>query len=345
MAKTVTTVKFDDSAFTPFLSQYGPYAPDTYVDFGSETFSEIYNSLVQSGSLPEAIVQNLAEPAATLSVLATMANPDGAIDETGLLTVKTDEEGLVSRVYGPGLFSDGAGGIVLRIGKNILPATHKGTTVTVGELSGRLRFSVVQAGDEERLRVVLPLKHSVQPETVYECAVLLAAGIDCTQADIEDGLDAGEPLCAYLRPATGGGGKFIKLGDLDQGDHAIAGVVESDKPEYGRFRFELADGRIVNLNTYLKTQVEGLAAAGMSAEKLSGFYAGKKLRVLSKEIKGNRCFVKCQIITDAPLQLGAAKLASTPKLPAAKPAAAAKRTPTIKKTVKVAGDSYANNPF
>lgn len=347
----VTTVKFDDDTLKAFISYFPAQhlKADDYNAFGNAHFHAIYRHLVTSG-LDAGAVDSMAEAASSLSVLAALSMPSGEFDEANLITAKTDANGSISRVYGPALFADKEGGICLRIGGNIAPATHEGDVVTVGSLSGRLRYAYVQMGDDSALRVTLPLKNADVPDVIYECAVILNDK-DLNQAEIQDGLEAGEALGTYLRPLGSGGGKFIKLGDLDIGvDYTIAAVVESDYNGSTIYSLELDDGRVVSLNKDLKPMVCNMAVKS-GLEAASKYFAGSKLRVLAKENKGGKWFCSAQI--DTPFNFDPSALMpskATATLPAgSKPSKATARkgkgaTVTTSAT-DVAGDKFAKNPF
>lgn len=318
-------IKFDDASLTALLSFAGPLTPASpsspYVSIGMGEFAKMIQSALAQ-DIPDSAVGNLAAPATGLVELVNAASGGrGGIDDSALLTLKVDITGGVDRVYGPALFAaDDGRTTVIRIGKNIFPVAQTDTTVSVGHLSGRLRFSTASNGVDDRLRVNAVFKDSADQS--YEVSVVLSEGNEYTQDDIEDGLASGEPLATYLR-SVGAGGKFVKLGDLDEGMYQIAAIVDSAKPEYGRFKIELIDGKVVSLNQYLKTRIEGLANAGMDSAQLTGFYAGKYLWIISKETKGNKSYVSCQI-TDGDDNTKPAIAVAPPKpgLPPA-PAAAA----------------------
>ena len=309
-------VRFDESSMTTLIEYVGPFNRDAFVSISEEDFQKAVDKALEV--LPAEVVGNLAVPVQAIIDLATAASGDRGYDATGLLTLKTGLAGDIERVYGPALFAAEDGRTtVIRIGKTILPVAQTDTTVSVGNLAGKLRLSTVTTQDGERARVTAVLKTG---ETAFEVAVLLAADSDYTVDDIEDGLSSGEPLATYLRPLAPGG-KFIKLGDLDPGMYEIKAIVESSKPEYGRFRIELIDGKIVSPNTYLKTRIDSLANAGLGADGISSFYAGKFLWIISKEIKGNKSYVNCQITDSndnpAPALKPAAKASSLPTAAAA----------------------------
>ncbi len=306
-------VRFDESSLTTLLEYVGPFERGVYVSVSGLDFHDaIEKALVD---LPAEVVGNLAAPAMAIVDLATAASAGRGYDATGLITLKTGLTGDIERIYGPALFAAEDGRTtVIRIGKTILPVAQTDTTVSVGNLAGKLRLSTVTTPDGDRARVTAVLKDDTN---AFEVSVLLAAESDYSADDIEDGLASGEPLATYLRPLASGG-KFVKLGDLDPGMYEIAGIVESSKPEYGRFRIELVNGKVVSPNTYLKTRIDSLANAGLGVEGISQFYAGKYLWIISKDTKGNKSYVNCQI-TDgsdntAPALTPAAK---APSLPAA----------------------------
>lgn len=319
MSKTV--IKFDDSSLTAFLGFAGQFTPESpsspYVSLGMVEFAAIIETALTQ--IPAEVVGTLAAPATGLVDLVTAASAGRGYDETALLTLKTDVTGGVERVYGPAMFAAEDGRTtVIRIGKNVFPVAQTDTTVSVGTLSGRLRFSTSSNGVEDRLRVTAVFKDD--QDQAYDVSVVLSADNAYTQDEIEDGLASGEPLATYLRPVVAGG-KFVKLGDLEVGMYQIAAIVESAKPEFGRFKIELIDGKIVSLNQFLKTRIDGLANAGMDAAGLTSYYAGKYLWIISKEVKGSKSYVTCQICDGDGDTAPALTPAATPKpgLPPAAP--------------------------
>lgn len=294
MSKSV--IRFDDSSLTAFLSFAGRFAPSSsgqYVSLGMPEFAAIIeNALTQ---IPAEVVGTLAAPATGLVDLVTAAaGGRGGVDESALLTLKVDATGGVERVYGPALFAAEDGRTtVIRIGKNIYPVAQTDTTVSVGTLSGKLRFSTTSYGTDDRLRVNAILKDSADQS--YEVSVVLAADSSYTQDDIEDGLASGEPLAFYLRPVVAGG-KFCNLRDLEPGIYEIAAIVDAVNSKFDRFKIELVDGRITGLNKQLDLKIEGLANAGLDTPALSRHYAGKFLWIIGVQRKGDKSYVDVQIL-------------------------------------------------
>lgn len=341
---TKSVIKFDDSSLTAFLSFAGRFAPSSsgqYVSLGMAEFAAIIQKAMTQ--IPAEVVGTLAAPATGLVDLVTAAaGGRGGVDDSALLTLKVDATGGVERVYGPAMFAAEDGRTtVIRIGKNIYPVAQTDTTVSVGTLSGRLRFSTSSNGFEDRLRVNAIFKDA--DDQSFEVSVVLAEGSEYTQDEIEDGLSSGEPLATYLRPVVAGG-KFVKLGDLEPGMYQIAAIVESAKPEFGRFKIELIDGKVVSLNQFLKTRIDGLANAGMDAAGLTSYYAGKFLWIISKEVKGSKSYVTCQICDGDGDTAPALNPAATPKpgLPPAPTAAKPALDPRIASILARASGGPAN---
>lgn len=327
MSKNV--IRFDDSSLTALLSfagQLTPASPSSpYVSLGMGEFAKMIESALAQ-DIPDSTVGNLAVPATGLVYLVNAAaGGRGGIDDSALLTLKLDATGGVDRVYGPAMFAaDDGRTTVIRIGKNVYPVAQTGTTISVGYLSGDLRFSTSSYGTDERLRVNAILKDAEDQR--YEVSVVLSADNSYTQDDIEDGLASGAPLATYLRP-LGAGGKFCNLRDLEPGIYEIAAVVDAVNSKFDRFKIELVDGRITGLNKALERQIEGLANAGLDTPALSRHYAGKFLWIISVTRTGDKSKVDARFLSrdDLDNTAGSAVVAAPPKpgLPPAPAAAAA----------------------
>lgn len=69
----------------------------------------------------------------------------GDFDDSYVLGVKADENGMVEQVYGPAVLSNEDGAIIIKAGANQFPLTINGTSATCGSLSGDIE--VVEKGE------------------------------------------------------------------------------------------------------------------------------------------------------------------------------------------------------
>ena len=349
----MTTYTFDNSTLVPFFANSAiTFRPDAkgYASVGLGDIDDICTAMVQEFE-DEEFVTRLAGPVLAIEQLISIAagnleTTDRELDTKAVLTLFIDPEtGDVTKAFGPALFAND-GKVVIRFGKNFIPVVTQGDRVTVGECVGRVHFESGESSEGVYLKGSLRLKSPAVDgqDDVYIIPLIFARGTDITPGDIVDSLESGSALADFLQSAQGGG-KYAKLADLEIGeDFEIAGIDGSGNPAYGQYRIELVDGRIVSLNQELRVKVEGLASAGL--EIATRHFAGKYLRILKKDYKGGKNYVKAQIVNLQPVALGAARVAA--ELPAAEPkqlpAAAAKPTSFVQDRLSKLKAKVATTP-
>lgn len=301
---------FDSASLVSFFANSAKVFPTNakgYAPVSIAGISEICDELVAEFEGDDDFALKLAAPVLAVEQLlniATASDPAIEVDESSIMTVLVDQDmGVVAKVFGPGIFAlDDT--TVIRFGDNFIPVQVKGDRVKVGEVVGRLHFEKVEYKDGDFLKGSLYLK--VSDDTTYAVPLVFPRDTTMSPIDIVDSLEAGAPLSDFLASAKGGGGKYVKLGDLEVGgEYEIAGIDGTGNPSWGQYRIELVDGRIVSLNSALKNAIE--PAARENLEKVSRRYTGKVLKIYDKSPRKDGGWdVKARVINPQPLSLGAA---------------------------------------
>ena len=158
----------------------------------------------------------------------------GDFDDSYVLGVKADENGMVEQVYGPAVLSNEDGAIIIKAGANQFPLTINGTSATCGSLSGDIE--VVEKGEAPNqylsvsfdVYLPAPIDQGIEiPFVLDKDAAIPAKG------KFKQDLKAGA-IAQYLRKA-GQGGSWVGMNDLSIGEYAVTALAENEPhPDYGR---------------------------------------------------------------------------------------------------------------
>lgn len=157
-----------------------------------------------------------------------------------VLTVKLDSDMMVERVYGPAIFSDDDGNLILQIGNNRVPATLEGAKLKCGTFSGDVEMQEVDGKDDHGKDVkLLVVKWWIYQDDWTEemngisIPFVLDRTASLTKAAFRKALSQGD--IGKFVAVAGKGGNYIKLDELDIGEYRILEIEENDPhPEYGR---------------------------------------------------------------------------------------------------------------
>ncbi len=199
-------------------------------EFSSETWHDIgLNDL--SPDEQEGLVYLLTE-----SGLADQ--PD--YNPNNVLLVKA-ADGVLSEVYGPGIFSDGSN-IVLKVGANHCILTQKGDRLTVGNLQGKI--SVSSKVDSVGVEYPLAQVSFISPDKeIFKVRIALdGKNEEVTVGNLEAAILSEESLLPYLAPIPA---PVLKMHELGIGEWEVR-AISSNEGEYGiSHKLHLSTGQVV----------------------------------------------------------------------------------------------------
>lgn len=229
---------------------------------------------------------------ATVSEFLNLAKGESDIELNlnNVLLVKTNDDRMLDRVYGPSIFreSQDGDGLIMKVGANSFPIVIQNERLIVGFLKGRFQWQTKQRldGSSYDLLVARLADSRADDPTVYEIGCSLAEKEPTTEVNgklqsnplflsqpkLDKLLESGAGLGQFFTSAPSGNGSVFKMQQLpSNSEHEVVGVVATEPhPEYGvSYILRLAGGAAVfargNSETFLKKNlatVQNQIAAG-----------------------------------------------------------------------------------
>ena len=227
-------MKFDATTFS-FLNEM-----DFLPGFSNVSQQDLQNQVMQAMSLGIDISElpEVGVIEAFDTILKGLAPAIvGEFDETNVLSVKADPNGMVEAVYGPAIFGSEDGTMVLKCGQNLYKFTHKGTEGACG-LTGDIEVVEKEGkGEDGQPETYLSVSFDVYlPNPIdqtIEIPLILDAGKKVTKGKFKQDIKAGN-IAQYLKGVPTGG-NWVGMNDLAIGEYLMSGLEEnSPSAEYGR---------------------------------------------------------------------------------------------------------------
>ena len=290
--------------------------PSIFMDESVEAQGQVYKNyslddletIVETLDLSPTVQDQIFSLVQGLQDLVTLAGNSLVESDPSLVAVQFTE-GLPSRAYAPALFQskpqdDGSTFLALKIGNNIIKVN---SDYSFGEVKGEApKLVTKKSADGLKDVLTASVKFKSLSGDFYIIPCILDG--DYKESDIDEALDAGEPLEQYLR-VIGSGKSYLRLKDLELGVYPIIDVLEPEGKKYGRFELVLAEGNVTP-NTSLNRDMEAWLSTGMTFEEFRTFFKARALSIVSKVEKDNKVYVTAKFVNP---RKGSLKGSTAPK--------------------------------
>ena len=288
-------IDFGDRDIFDLVLQFASVEKGKINLLGSDEFDNIVESLEKQG-LPEKTINAICDSTNALLLFAENAAGDnGEFDK--VLAVKVNIDGEIERVYTP-ILCQHSGGLSLRIGNNFFPCSQEGKILRCGYLEGEIDATLTPNKD---LEITVTWGDDAQNE--WRCIGIKSPEAGDNPTEAKKKIRSGAPLEDFLREFKGGNGngkRITPLKELEESLWEIKGI-ELPPPafKFGKYVLVLSpvSGNGDEIRTMGNSYIEkilGKMDAAFSASygqealpKLSEFYSGKFLEIISKEEWGS----------------------------------------------------------
>lgn len=225
--------------------------------FNADTFSSL--STIEYASQWEQIAfDQLWEDEQTVInefLLLAKGDTDIKLNLKDVLLVKTSDDRMLERVYGPSIFRESAegDGLILKAGSNVFPIVIQNERLTIGHLIGKFQWLTRKRLDETTYDVLVARLYDSRSEDddplMYEIGCSLAATSPTTEVNgqvqknplylsqpkLDKLLAANAGLGQFFSAPKSGGGSVYKMQQLGANtEWEVIGVdVTEPHPEYG----------------------------------------------------------------------------------------------------------------
>ena len=291
--------------------------PSIFMDESVEAQGQVYKNyslddletIVETLDLSPTVQDQIFSLVQGLQDLVTLAGNSLVESDPSLVAVQFTE-GLPSRAYAPALFQskpqdDGSTFLALKIGNNIIKVEvttndDDVTSYNFGKLKGDApKLVTKKSADGLKDFLTASVKFKSPSGDFYIIPCILDG--DYKESDIDEALDAGEPLEQYLR-VIGSGKSYLRLKDLELGVYPILDVLEPPRKQFGRFELVLAEGNVTpnaSLNRDMEawySNMEAGLSGEMIFEEFRNFFKARTLNIISKIEKDNKVYVTAKFV-------------------------------------------------
>ena len=239
-----------------------------------------------------------------LSYLPSPRTNDGEVEQDNILLAKAGKGGILNRIYGPCLFSDGEE-IVLKFGANEFVVNQEKTEFKCGVLVGDLEFVgdirdvTIKANHEEKKASVQNCVCKFLPEGSDEdiefvVGVRTDANKNPVGATIKKHLRKKNDnnLAEFLAPIPqggGGNGNTIKMRDMKVGEYSLEKISELPEGKYGvPFILHTASG----MDIWAQGNAQKSLRGGF---RMNGEPVTLQISDIRKSADGSKTYVDCAL--------------------------------------------------